>query len=164
MSKEKHLWQTDFIILLRWIIFLPIGFVLTAVLQVIPPQILELVKANIPESTLLTIVGAVLAVPILIILGWVWILGVLMTPYLNCGIIAPSNRAPAVIYGMLFCLFEGIFLISILAGGASSIFVIYQLIFSGVTLGGIVMLYKEMELSRLKRWMLWGRIPQQMRG
>jgi len=156
MSKEKPLWQTDFIILLRWILFIPIGFVLTAVLQVIPLHLAGLLSANLPEPSLLTIVGAVIAVPILIVLGWVWMLGVLVIPYINCGFIAPNYRAPAIIYGMLFCLFEGIFLISILAGGTSSVFLFYHLVFSVISVGGIVMLYKQIELSRLIRWMQRG--------
>jgi len=157
MSKEKPLWQTDFVILLRWILFLPIGFILTVTLQAIPLQVVQLVDANTPESTLLTILGAVVAVPILIALGGIWFMGVLMAPYLNCAFIAPKNRISAVLYGMCFCLFEGIYLISILAGGTSWTFLLYQLVFSGLTLGGLVMLHKGVELSRFKRWTRWGR-------
>lgn len=158
MSKEEPLWQRDFIILLRWILFLPIGFMLTTTLQVIPSLVAGLVKANLPESTLLTIVGAVVAIPILIVLGWAWCMGVLMTPYLSCRIIAPSNGASAVLYGMLFCLFEGTYLVSILKGGASWASLAYQLIFLGITVDGLVILYKEIELPRFTRWMLRGRM------
>lgn len=156
MNKEKPFWESDFIILLRWILFLPIGFILAGTLQAMPPLVVGLVKANIPESTFLAIVSTVILVPILIALSCVWFMSVLMTPYLNCGFIAPNNRIPAIIYGMLFCLFEGIFLISIFAGGTSWIFIVYQLIFSAITLGGIVMLSKEIEFSRVKRWMRRG--------
>lgn len=158
MSKEQPLWQTDSIILLRWIMFIPIGFILTATLQVIPSLVVGLVKVNMPESTLQTIIAALIAVPILIVLGWAWCMGVLMTPHFSCGFIAPSNRAPTVIYGMLFCLFEGTFLISILKGGISWISLVYQLIFLGITVGGIVMLHKEIKLSRFMRWTLPGKM------
>ncbi len=154
MSKEQPLWQTDFIVMLRWISFLPIGFILTATLQVIPSLAVGLVKANLPDSTFLLIVGAVLAIPIFIVLGWAWCMTVLMTPHLSCRVIAPGNGAPAIIYGMLFCLFEGTFLVSILKGGTPWIPLAYQLIFLGIGLGGMVMLYKEIELTRITRWIL----------
>jgi steroid 5-alpha reductase family enzyme len=49
---------------------------------------------------------------------------------------------------MLFCLFEGSFLISILTGGASWIFLGYQFGFAVITFSGIVMVYKEADPVR----------------
>lgn len=154
MDREQPFWQTDSIILLRWIAFIPVGFILTASLQVIPSMAAGLLKAIIPDSTLLTVVGALIAIPVLILLGSAWCLGVLMTPHLSCGFIAPSRKVSAVLYGTLFCLFEGSFLISILAGGASWISLVYQFLFLGITVGGIVMLHREIALSRLTKWLL----------
>jgi len=154
MHKKQPLWQTDFILLLRWILFIPIGFMLTATLQVMPSLVVGLVKANLPESTFLTVAGTIVAIPVLLLLSWVWGMAVLMIPHLSCRFIAPSNGASAVLYGMLFCLFEGTFMISILKGGTSWLSLVYQLIFLGITAGGIVMLYNGIELSRLTKWML----------
>ncbi|MEN8255860.1 MAG: hypothetical protein ABFR33_10380 [Verrucomicrobiota bacterium] len=118
------------------------------------------------EPTFLAIIIAILVVPVFIVLGGIWFVGVLLTPYLNCGLIAPDNRVAAVIYGMLFCLFEGVFLLSILAGGTSWISFGYQLVFLGISVGGIAISYKEIKLSFDKRWMLrgttwWNRISSQ---
>lgn len=157
MSKEQPLWQADFMMMLRWIMFIPIGFMLTAALQVVPSLVAGFLKANMPGSIFLMIVSVIIVIPVLIVLGAVWGMGVLMTPRLICGLVAPSKSTATVIYGMLFCLFEGIYLISILAGGTSWIFFACQLTFSGITVGGIVMLFKEIELSHLRSWILRSR-------
>lgn len=148
MNERKFFWKNDIVIPLRWITYLPIGFGLTILLQAIPPLIAGLAKAHMPESVVLTILFAVVAVPVLITLGVLWIIGVLAMPYLNCGFIAPSKRVAVVIYGLLFCLFEGSFLISILTGGASWIYSVYQFAFAVITVSGIVLVYKEMDPLR----------------
>jgi hypothetical protein len=148
MNKRKSFWKTEIVIPLRWIAYLPVGFCLTILLQAIPPLIAGLAKAHMPESIFLITLLAVIAVPSLIVFGLLWIVGVLAMPQLNCGFIAPSKRVAVIIYGMLFCLFEGSFLISILTGGASWIFLIYQFVFSVITVSGIVMVYKETDPVR----------------
>lgn len=143
MKQRKSFWKTEIIIPLRWITYLPIGFSLTILLQAIPPLIVGLAKAHMPESVFIITILAVIAVPILIVLGLIWVIGVLAMPHLNCGFIAPSKRIAVIIYGMLFGLFEGFFLVSILTGGASRIFLGYQFVFSAITVSGIVLVYKE---------------------
>ena len=145
MNERKSFRKTDIFTPLRWITYLPIGFSLTILLQAIPPLIAGLAKAHMPESIFLVTLIAVMAVPAFIVLGLIWFIGVLAMPHLNCGFIAPSKRVAVIIYGMLFCLFEGSFLISILTGGASWSFLGYQFVFSVITVSGIVMVYKEMD-------------------
>ena len=142
METETPFWSNAFGKLIRWLVFIPIGFVLGSILQSLPPLGVELARRYKPEFNFLTILIAIVVVSILGSVGWFWVLGVAATPVLACRVIAPNHRVGAVIFGTLFCLFQAIYTLG-LFGHASWIFILYQLIFSTIFIVGIVIAYKE---------------------
>ena len=147
MDEGTPFWQTGFGQLLRWLVFLPIGLFLTVILQGLPPGAVGLARAYKPEFNFLTIIIAIIVVSFLGIFLSLWLACVWMTPFLSCTLIAPNKKVALVIFGTIFCLFQGEFMLSLLSDGTSWIFFTYQLSFSGLLIGGIVLAYKEEENS-----------------
>src|SRR4029453_8338538 len=119
-----------------------IGFVLGSILQSLPPLGVELARAYKPEFNFLTILIAIIVVSILTTVVGLWFFGVFGTPVLSCRIIAPNHRVASVMFGTLFCLFQGLYILGLI-GRASWVYILYQLVFSATFIFGIVTAYNE---------------------
>jgi hypothetical protein len=147
IESKTSFWNNPFGKLIRWLAFIPVGFVLGSILQVIPPLGVALAREYKPEFNFLTVFLAIFAVSIVGTVGWFWALGVFFTPVLSCRTIAPNHRVGSVIAGTLFCVYQGINIVWLfglgLYGQASWVFIVYQLVFSAIFIFGIVTAYNE---------------------
>jgi hypothetical protein len=143
MNDNQSFWQTGFGRFIRWLVFLPIGAILVSILQALPPLAVLWAWGYKLEFNLLTLIIGIFVVSILGAIGWWWFIGLFMTPYLSCKVIAPNNKVGSVIFGTLFCLFQGIFILSLFGHDPSWVFIIYQIVIAGIVIGGTVMAYKD---------------------
>lgn len=129
---------------IRWVAFLPIGYVLAGLLYAIPIFAAAYAMSYKVEMTLFSIVIAVFLVSIALALINFWFVGVYSVPVLACGLIAPNNKIASVIYGTLYVF------------GQLQIFflpeknwwvIIYAGVFSIVHFVGIVSAYNNDEYS-----------------
>lgn len=141
--ENRSLWDSGSAKILRWLFFLPIGFLLAGILQMLPPLAVEWARGFRPEISFLTIVLAVIAVSILGTVCWLWFAAVVMSPVLASRIIAPHRKIAAVIFGTLFCLFQALFVLRVFLEGGSWVYLGYQLLFAGLTIAGIIVAYKD---------------------
>lgn len=139
-----RVWTTGFGRLIRWLLFIPIGYLLACILQTLPPLAFALAWGWKLEFNFFVLIVAVIAVSFLTSICVFWCACVYLTPYLSCKIIAPDNKVGSVIFGTLFCLFQGIFLLKELLGHDPSwLSIIYQIVFAGIVIVGTVTAYKE---------------------
>jgi len=143
MNNNQPFWQTGFGRFIRWALFLPIGCVLLIILQALPPLAVEVASRCKPEFSCLVLIVAIVAVSMLSMIGWMWFLGVWMTPYLSCRLIAPNHKVGSVIFGTQFCLLQGIFILTLFGGDYSWVFILYQILFAAIVIGGTVMAYRD---------------------
>ena len=127
--------------IIRWLVFIPVGFLLVGILQALPPFAVMWAHSYRPEFSFLTIILAIIVVSILGTVGWFWLLGVWATPMLSCRIIAPHPQVAAVIFGTLFCLHQGAFLLGLLSRARWGL-AIYHFIFCAIVVVGVVSAYK----------------------
>jgi len=140
---NKAFWQGGFGKLLRWLTFLPLAFLSIGILQHLPVKAVIWASGYKPEFSFLTLIIGLIALSILGTLGWLWFLGLSMTPYLTCGVIAPNNKIATVIFGTLFCLFQGLFLFGVFYSDAHWIYKVYMLVVSIIVIGSTVVAYQE---------------------
>jgi hypothetical protein len=143
MNDNQPFWQTGFGRFIRWLVFLPIGCVLVAILQALPPLAVRLASGYKPEFSCLVLLLAIVAAGMLIPICSMWFMGVWMTPYLSCRLIAPNHKVGSVIFGTLFCLFQGIFILTLFGGDYSWVEILYQILFTAIVIGGTVAAYKD---------------------
>ncbi|MFU8857466.1 MAG: hypothetical protein ACNA8S_10750 [Deferrisomatales bacterium] len=140
---DASFWESGVGRLIRWLAFLPIAFFLISLLQTIPVRTVFWAANYIPDLNLLTLILAIVAVSLIGTAGWFWVLGVSMTPVFACGVIAPNAKVGSVIFGTLYCLIQGLFLLGVLSSGAHWVFKGYQLVFGLIVLGGTIGAYKS---------------------
>lgn len=135
-------WQGRFGKLLRWMVFLPIAFIIIFILQDLPVRVFAWASETRPVLSFLTIIIGLIVVSILGTFAWLWFLGMSLTPLLACGVVAPNSKIGAVIFGTLYCLAHGIYLLSVLQSNAHWIFSAYYLVCGVIIVYGTVMTYK----------------------
>ena len=113
MNDNQSFWQTGFGRFIRWLVFLPIGGILVSILQALPPLAVLWAWEYKLEFNLLTLLIGIFVVGFLGTIGSLWVVGLGMTPYLSCKVIAPNNKVGSVIFGTLFCLCQGIFILTL---------------------------------------------------
>lgn len=143
MNDNQSFWQTVFGRVIRWLLFLPVGFILVSILASLPPMALALAWGYKPEFSFLILIAAIFVVSIGGTIFCFWVGGVWMTPYLICRVIAPNNKVGSVIFGTLFCLYWVINILMSFLGDASWVLIIYQMVFVGIVIGGTVMAYQD---------------------
>ncbi|MBU2574061.1 MAG: hypothetical protein KKH28_08310 [Elusimicrobia bacterium] len=143
MNNNRPFWQTGFGKSIRWLLFLPVGYILVYILQVVPPLVAAMALHYKPEFNFLVLIIGIIAVSLLCTLGSFWVMGVFMTPTLCCKIIAPNNKIGSVIFGTLFCLFQGFNILASFGLAHYWVSIIYQTVFGAITIGGTVMAYME---------------------
>ncbi len=144
LAERPPFWQTKIGRFFRWLVFLPLCFTLTAILQVIPPWIGRLIE-NYPrrDLNLLTIMFAGFVASFLLGVAYWWLIGLIMSIRLCCYQIAPNNKVASVIFGSLFCVFQWSFLASYRGTNMPWLFWVYQTVFSILVIVGTVLTYKE---------------------
>ena len=143
MTSERGFWQSGFGKFIRWLVFLPIGFVLGSVLQSIPPIVVAFAASYKPQFSFLVLILALIVLSMLLTCIWLWGLAVFGTPYLSCRVIAPNHRVASVIFATLFIFCELAFILGLIGRREPWILVIYNIIFSAIFVGGCVVAYKE---------------------
>lgn len=157
MKEGISFWQSRFGRFLRWVAFLPVGVVLVTILQALPTMVVNLAVYLIVRWELkLNFLTGLLAVVMLclicpMILFYTWFPWLYKTPVLSCAIIAPNNKIASVIFGALFCIFQGWYLLSLFTEATFWIFRWYQLAFTGIVLAGTVASYQD-EQDRMRLW------------
>lgn len=139
---ETTFWNKPFGKLIRWLAFIPVGFALGGFLEALPPLGVELARAYQPEVNFLTIIMAIVVVAISPWIGPLWFAAVYGTPLLSCRVIAPNHRVGSIVFGTLFCVFKGTFILG-LFGRTSWVFILYHLVFTTIFIFGIVGAHNE---------------------
>ncbi|MBW7893815.1 MAG: hypothetical protein H3C27_01775 [Opitutaceae bacterium] len=137
-------WQSTVGKILRWVLFLPVGLLVSALLESIPIFAYRY-AANVElRLTLLTLIIGVIVVSMLFTVLVYWFIGVFFTPKLSCGMIAPTPKIASVIFGTLFVLFQGLTLLGMVLGDQTGWgIIIYKSLFSLLLMGGVVATYVE---------------------
>jgi len=126
--------------ILRWIVFLPIGFVAAAVLETIPLLAYRFASTFDLKLTLLTLVIGIIVASATFTLFMFWLMAVFLVPGIACQKVAPHAQIASVIFGTLFVLFRGISLVSLWTHvGWGTI--TYKVVFSAILFAGIVVAY-----------------------
>lgn len=137
-------WQSTLGKVLRWLLFLPIGFLVTAFLEVIPIFAYGFAANLEMRFTLLTLIIGIVVVSLLLTFSVYWFVGVFFIPKLSCGLVAPTPKVASVIFGTLFVLFQGLTLFSMIFGGQNGWgIIIYKTLFSLLLMGGVVATYMD---------------------
>lgn len=132
-------WQSNGGRILRWLLFLPIGLLVGAVLESIPILAFRFAATVELRFTLLTLIIGLVFAPFLTSLVALWFYGVFLTPMLACGIIAPTPKIASVIFGTLFLSFQVLTLFSWLFDGQTGwALIIFKALFSLWLMGGII--------------------------
>lgn len=79
---------------LRWVIFIPVGFILMTILNILP-QMIFLIKCE-------SIITAIFLGGLLLSLFLVWIYAIILTPLFVCTKIAPKREVASILFGMLY--------------------------------------------------------------
>ncbi len=142
-------WDKQIGRVIRWVVFLPTGFVLAFLLYYIPIFAVAYAMSYDIEMTLFSIMLAIFLVSIALVLVNFWFIGVYSVPMLSCGLIAPNAKVASIIYGT-FYVFN-----TIIGGQLPMLFsyeknwwlIIYSVVFSIIHFVGIVFAYKSDEYS-----------------
>lgn len=141
-NAERSFWERWPGCVIKWVVFLPLAFLLSGILQVLPLIAVELARGYQPEINFLTILIAVFVVSIVGIFLIYWGRAVVMTPVFCCFVIAPKAEVAAVVFGALFCLSQASWVFGVIQQGDSWVFVAYHVLFGVLTVFGIVIAYK----------------------
>lgn len=88
--------------ILRWIAFLPVGLLLAAILQFIPPFVIQFLSINkVGDMSLMQLLIAIVIVLFAMGLIPLWHYGVALVPMLCARVIAPNRKIAAIILGTL---------------------------------------------------------------
>jgi hypothetical protein len=127
---------------LRWILFLPIGIILAALLEMLLLAFVNFATEYHLTMNLLSSLLLLLALPIGITLGVVYIATVVNLPRLVCGWIAPSNRISSVALGLFFLISQTLTILGQI-GNVSTVIIFSKVLFSLLFLGGTVFVFFE---------------------
>jgi len=137
-------WQSTAGKTLRWVLFLPVGLLVAALLESVPIFAYRYAASVELRFTLLTLIIGIIVVSLLFTVSVHWLIAVFFTPKLSCGLIAPTPKIAAVIFGTLFLLFQRRTLLSMVLGGQTGWgIIIYKALFSLLLMGGVVATYAE---------------------
>jgi hypothetical protein len=133
-------WQTLLGRIIRWMVFLPIGFGVAALLEAVPLLGAQWAAGVELKLTLLSLLGGLIALSILGTVVPMWFMAVYTWPTVVCAVLAPRAPVAAVIFGTLFVLFQGLVVLGVLLdeGGIAWLFLCYKLGFSAVLIAGMV--------------------------
>ena len=139
-------WKSGFGKFLRWILFLPIAFTLSSILQLIPLCAVSFAAGYEMRLTLLTILGCIVLLSVITPLFYFWLMAVFMMPRLVCAVIAPNTRVASVMYGTLFCLGAIWSLVYWFGSGEYTwTFYLFQIFYAAIIMSGIVIAYQSAE-------------------
>jgi hypothetical protein len=131
----------------RWILFLPVGLLAAALLESIPIFAFQFAANYELRFTLLTVIVTIFVSAF--VLGGIayWFAGVVLLPTLACGRIAPTPKVASVMFGTLFCFFQGVTLWGMVRGEAGWGIITYKIVFSVLLVIGIVVTHTADEES-----------------
>jgi len=86
---------------LRWLIFLPIGYLAIGILEVIPLWLWSTFSVPIGELTLLKLLVGIVLVGITLTAAWWYLIAAFFIPRLCCNIIAPTHKVASIIFATL---------------------------------------------------------------
>ncbi|MDA3798760.1 MAG: hypothetical protein PF692_06745 [Kiritimatiellae bacterium] len=132
-----NIWNSIPIKIIRLIIFIPFGFILLSLLQMIPIALFNWLAIKPFVPTWLSILIAISVVSIAGGIAWFYGTIVYFATILTCRIIAPWHRVSAVIFGTLFLVAEIVSMISWCRAGNPAWFLVYHIIFTLVVVGGL---------------------------
>ena len=130
-------WSSIPVKIIRAILFIPIGFILLSILQMLPIVLVNWLALKPFSLNWLSILIALIVVSIASGVAGFYAVIVYFITVLTCRIIAPWYRGSTVIFGTLFLLAEVLSMISWCRAGNSAWFLIYHIIFTLVVIGGI---------------------------
>lgn len=129
---------------MRWILFIPIGLALTAVLEGIPIFCYAFASEVEIRFTVLTLLVGCFAATLVLPVAWFWILGVLFSPTLICAVIAPHPKVASVVFGTLFSLFQFLTLARLYEMQNYGVLT-YKIIFSTILICGVFLSYSKFD-------------------
>lgn len=141
MSKMKF-WGSGFGKAIRWVIFLPIGFIGGALLQGIPPVVFQAAAETKVELTCLALLAAAFVVSIGAGIVYFWAVGVFMAAMFPCRFIAPHPQIGSVVFLTLFLPLQGFFFLSMISE-QRWLLTLYHLVYTGIFVAGAVSAYRS---------------------
>ena len=127
--------------ILRWVLFLPIGFALLGLWQSLGALCWRLL-AGVKVDSLLEVVIAIIIAGVAINFVFLWIAAFAGIPYFLCTVFAPKSRVAAVMFGTLFVFLHGIRVLFLFSEGAVwwGVGAVVVLL---LVIGGLVAAYNE---------------------
>ena len=138
LVQQGGVWNSVPMKIVRWILFLPIGWVLWLILYALPILAVSITASWKPEfSFLILLIGLIVISFVGAFLG-LWLFALSFTPVLACRIIAPNNKIASVIYGTIFVPYAVATFIMMINNGTPWIILGYFLFASVVFFYGII--------------------------
>ena len=132
-----NVWSSIPVKMIRAVLFIPIGFIILSILQMLPIVLLNWLALKPFSLNWLSILLALFVVSIAAGVAWFYAVLVYFATVLTCRIIAPWYRVSTIVFGTLFVLAEVLSMISWCRAGNSAWLLIYHIIFTLVVIGGM---------------------------
>jgi hypothetical protein len=127
---------------LRWILFLPIGITLAALLEMLLLAFVNFTTSYQLTMNLLTAFLLLLAVSIGLTIAALYTAAVINLPRLVCVWIAPSQRISSVVLGFFFLISQTLTILGQI-GNTPTVIIISKVLFSLMFLGGTIFAFIE---------------------
>jgi hypothetical protein len=111
-------WSSLPVRILRWLVFLPVAFLLLGLWQLLAALCWQLLSSVTVDSLLDVIIAFVLAgaaIPVL----FAWVGGFIAIPNLTCAFLAPRSRIACILFAVPFIFIYGGYVIMMLQRGAT---------------------------------------------
>lgn len=136
-----NLWESVPVKIIRLFLYIPIGFILLSILQMIPIALFNWLAIKSFTPNWLSILIALFVVSIAAGVAGFYGVVVYFTTILACRIIAPWRRISTVVFGTLFLLAEIVVMVSWCRTGNLEWFLIYHISFTLTVVGGLFASY-----------------------
>lgn len=134
-------WTNPAIKVLRWLVFIPLAFLLLAIVGAAWGLAIDAAR-QIEINTLLGIVIVVILVTSLP-LFFLFVTPYFLIPYGACGLVAPNPKVGSVILGTLYVLFQGMGILGGLSAGKSGWWVLGHTLVAIIVMVGVVAAYNQ---------------------
>lgn len=129
-----NVWNSISVKVIRAVLFIPVGFTILIILQMLPPFLYIWISLKSVTFTWRSVLIAIFVVPSAMTVYSALVYGATM---LTCRIIAPWYRVCTVVFGTLFLVASAMSLIVWYREGHSIWFMIYQIVFNFLVIAGL---------------------------
>ncbi len=138
-------WNKKLGVILRWILFLPVGFISSGFLQATPVLVFYWASSIEWKFTLLNLILGLIAASFITGGVSLWFFGVVMAPYLACKIVAPKKNIAIVIFATLYIFLQAVTLFGYVTSGYPLLLIIYHTLFAVLLIASCVHHFKDSE-------------------